>query len=276
MNTELTNEQAEELARMGWKLVPVEPTEEMIDKAEDLDWSDDDVRGNCYRQWRVMVATAPARLQAQNIAIGDGRAEFEAYAYQMGSRDFELNEFGGYKNSHTADKWWFWKSSRDELKIRLAAPTPPSAPVQQSVREAFEAWLEREMPVGTVIGDPKWWAIRILRALSASPAGNKVEGEVFANKLDEIRSIYEFSVDDDGALRDAAGMLRSIRVAHPQPPQPDSNELVEALRRLEVSAITVDYCYRSNPGNFASALSGLVESADGARAALSQYYKKEG
>jgi len=29
---------------------------------------------------------------------------------------------------------------------------------------AFERWLCSEMPAGTVIGDPKWWAPRILRA----------------------------------------------------------------------------------------------------------------
>jgi hypothetical protein len=33
--------------------------------------------------------------------------------------------------------------------------------------EDFAAWLAREMPVGTVIGDPAWWAPRILRAALA-------------------------------------------------------------------------------------------------------------
>ena len=37
-------------------------------------------------------------------------------------------------------------------------------------REQFEAWLCREMPAGTVIGDPKWWAPRILRAAQAQAA----------------------------------------------------------------------------------------------------------
>lgn len=41
--------------------------------------------------------------------------------------------------------------------------------------EALAEWLEREMPAGTVIGDPRWWAGRIVRRLSAKPAGD-VEG----------------------------------------------------------------------------------------------------
>lgn len=29
----------------------------------------------------------------------------------------------------------------------------------------FIDWLSREMPAGTVIGDPKWWAKRILKVI---------------------------------------------------------------------------------------------------------------
>jgi len=38
--------------------------------------------------------------------------------------------------------------------------------------ESFETWLAREMPAGTVIGDPAWWAPRILRKaqLQVDPA----------------------------------------------------------------------------------------------------------
>lgn len=34
-------------------------------------------------------------------------------------------------------------------------------------KEDFTAWLCREMPAGTVIGDPAWWAPKIIAALSA-------------------------------------------------------------------------------------------------------------
>jgi hypothetical protein len=57
-----------------------------------------------------------------------------------------------------------------------AAPVAPALQDAPSDEQNFAAWLEREMPAGTVIGDPKWWAPRILRAvchsaLRAEPAG---------------------------------------------------------------------------------------------------------
>ena len=33
--------------------------------------------------------------------------------------------------------------------------------------ESFEQWLSREMPAGTVIGDPLWWAPKIRKALQS-------------------------------------------------------------------------------------------------------------
>ena len=43
----------------GWKLVPIEPTPEMIDAAEYVDWGDADVRGSCINAWDRMLASAP-------------------------------------------------------------------------------------------------------------------------------------------------------------------------------------------------------------------------
>jgi hypothetical protein len=43
---------------------------------------------------------------------------------------------------------------------------------------AFAAWLEREMPAGTIIGDPTWWAPRILRVvLTRFPDAQPVRDE---------------------------------------------------------------------------------------------------
>jgi hypothetical protein len=47
-------------------------------------------------------------------------------------------------------------------------------------------------------------------------------------------------------------------------------ELLEALRRLEVSANTVAYCYEKRPENFAAALVDLADNAAAARAAIAQ------
>lgn len=43
----------------GWQLVPIEPTEKMIDACEQIDWCEPDVRGSCINQWQSMIAAAP-------------------------------------------------------------------------------------------------------------------------------------------------------------------------------------------------------------------------
>lgn len=42
----------------GYALVPVEPTREMLDAAERIDWSNADIRGNCCNQWHALLAAA--------------------------------------------------------------------------------------------------------------------------------------------------------------------------------------------------------------------------
>lgn len=42
----------------GYVLVPEEPTEEMVDAAERINWKDSDVRGNFINQWQAMIAAA--------------------------------------------------------------------------------------------------------------------------------------------------------------------------------------------------------------------------
>lgn len=50
------------------------------------------------------------------------RDKFEQYAAQMGKKDFELNEFGDYRNPFTQEPWDFWRASRDSFPA-AAAPT---------------------------------------------------------------------------------------------------------------------------------------------------------
>lgn len=35
----------------------------------------------------------------------------------------------------------------------------------QKIEQQFSEWLCREMPAGTIIGDPKWWVPKIVRAV---------------------------------------------------------------------------------------------------------------
>lgn len=38
-------------------------------------------------------------------------------------------------------------------------------------QQLLTEWLEREMPAGTVIGDPTWWAPKIIKAIAAAQEG---------------------------------------------------------------------------------------------------------
>lgn len=54
------------------------------------------------------------------------------------------------------------------------------------VPEGFADRLSREMPAGTVIADPAWWAPRILRAIGAAPAAPTAAPADHADKLERI------------------------------------------------------------------------------------------
>ena len=49
------------------------------------------------------------------------------------------------------------------------------------IREEFTAWMRREMPVNTIIGDPDWWARKILGTIGALDA--KAEQEAVPLKF---------------------------------------------------------------------------------------------
>jgi hypothetical protein len=57
-----------------WKLVPVEATQAMLDAAEKIDWSGEDVLGNCCNQWYAMLAAAPQH-PAVEVEVTDEMAE---------------------------------------------------------------------------------------------------------------------------------------------------------------------------------------------------------
>ena len=49
--------------------------------------------------------------------------------------------------------------------------THPTTERRVMDEQFFTEWLCREMPAGTVIGNPKWWVPKILNALNAAPKG---------------------------------------------------------------------------------------------------------
>ncbi len=58
------------------------------------------------------------------------------------------------------------KSVLADARAYLAQPEP-QGPTDDERHADFAAWLAREMPAGTVISDPLWWAPRIARAVLA-------------------------------------------------------------------------------------------------------------
>lgn len=56
-----------------------------------------------------------------------------------------------------------------DMLERLARQVPPDCVVvPREPTEHFIAWLENEMPAGTIIGDPYWWAKKLHHAMIAA------------------------------------------------------------------------------------------------------------
>lgn len=72
---------------------------------------------------------------------------------------------------------------RNVLALASAQPEGP----ELTEPDDFTQWLKREMPSGTVIGSPEWWAPRIYRAVIAADrarrGGVEAEPESFVNWL---------------------------------------------------------------------------------------------
>jgi hypothetical protein len=51
--------------------------------------------------------------------------------------------------------------SIDRARTALTQPEPEGVTDKEKWYPGFADWLEREMPEGTVIGDPLWWASKI-------------------------------------------------------------------------------------------------------------------
>ena len=59
----------------------------------------------------------------------------------------------------------------------------PQGPTDEKWFADFAAWLAREMPAGTVVADPLWWAPRIARAVLARWARPAIEPVPIAERL---------------------------------------------------------------------------------------------
>jgi hypothetical protein len=205
MNTELTNEQAEKLAGM--------------------------VKAECRHEGEKLVGYDEVTCRDCGWITPSGQ---------------HMGPHNGWFPSHDAHKQFKKYGTypgMDEARSinRNAAPTPPSAPVQQSVEEAWVEWKKSPESLKTVqIAGYEWaehfallFTAGYKAALSTSPLLDKndqTEGEA---KPLAWRVIGEGGIpvtvwiDGDGRKQTAANKWEWVQIAysHPQPPQPDSNEL---------------------------------------------------
>lgn len=78
----------------------------------------------------------------------------------------------------------FWMAVAGDVADQLATQAPPAAAVPTD----FAEWLAREMPAGTVIGDPHWWANLIARRYAQFAA---YSAPVAAPALSSVLDEYE-------------------------------------------------------------------------------------
>ena len=84
----------------------------------------------------------------------------------------------------------------------------PHADSVQQPSETFAEWLSREMPAGTVISDPAWWAPRIERAIArfgtrpaAEPSQSSSAGETWRRRAEHLdRELKAARVDVDSEI----------------------------------------------------------------------------
>lgn len=87
------------------------------------------------------------------------------------------------------------------------------------VDSTFAEWLASEMPAGTVIGDPTWWANRIARQyqVHCTPRHPAYEGVVGDSMVERAADAYEAAAESEGFGRvegsERVTHLRFIRAA---------------------------------------------------------------
>jgi len=89
---------------------------------------------------------------------------------------------------------------------------------KEAMKLALEDYLSREMPAGTVIGDPKWWAGKIANVLAKQEQGEPVsKDQWWAKELEGFWGDSDYQVTLD--TRRAAKTALTIIFDHPQPKQ---------------------------------------------------------
>ena len=72
--------------------------------------------------------------------------------------------------------------------------------MKEALKLALEAYLCREMPAGTIIGDPKWWAPKIASAIKEALAQPSQEPVAWAIVGDGKFGLYEIGRETETNL----------------------------------------------------------------------------
>ena len=79
--------------------------------------------------------------------------------------------------------------------------------------ESFEQWIAREIPPGTVISDPLWWAPKIRKALQSGEAVVP-EGHALVT-INDLKTLqFYLEPYDDIKPRDWVTDRKNLRIAH--------------------------------------------------------------
>lgn len=126
-----------------------------------------------------------------------------------------------------------------QVQLRDAAPAASAVRVPEADLSVFSDWLSRNMPAGTVIGDPAWWAPRILAAAAPSHPAAVQQASVdtytiSAKTMEAVFSalaFYELTSSYD------APRIGGTLAGSPRGKVPDAKRLVEwarhAMRELK-------------------------------------------
>lgn len=206
-------------AAQGWKLVPVEPTDEMVVAFAEAWFSkvrpiDDCMMNDAYAAMLDAAPAAPDTEPAKSTPpectcpSGNGSLRHPCPVHPIGAANQPGEVGAGVQEprcavcgAKTTDPWldhrgcqqlasaqqdereespkalkdasewlldvmgdWDFTIPNGAFDKIVAYIADQQVQADAGAVAAFERWLCSEMPAGTVIGDPKWWAPRILRA----------------------------------------------------------------------------------------------------------------
>lgn len=164
-------------------------------------------------------------------------------------------------DSHHAIQGW-------AAELRALASAPAASCADGDAREDFIEYLSREMPAGTVIADPRWWAQAIYYRLATSLAATtpppkegdwvmvprKATEEIIdacLNLVDLTQSDPEDHRYDDGR-KAAQSLYTAMIAASPAPPRAEGREsgwIACAERLPERDGLGSVLCFDANrPG----------------------------